>query len=127
MRNRTTALRTTTATVPAIGHNNPPAPIGDPRPRVASPRVALRLGYASPRGRPAGVRVFMGRDLSRKRSERNVSSSRAMAILVRAAASQCKLGNMIAQTKSNCASLHLCCMNETCKTTLVMSARYKVV
>ena len=30
MRNRTTALRTTTATVPAIGHNNPPAPIGDP-------------------------------------------------------------------------------------------------
>ena len=27
MRNRTTALRTTTATVPAIGHNNPPAPI----------------------------------------------------------------------------------------------------
>ena len=28
MRNRTTALRTTTATVPAIGHNNPP--IGDP-------------------------------------------------------------------------------------------------
>ena len=30
MRNRTTALRTTTATVPAIGHNNPPTPIGDP-------------------------------------------------------------------------------------------------
>jgi hypothetical protein len=30
MRNRTTALRTTTAIVPAIGHNNPPAPIGDP-------------------------------------------------------------------------------------------------
>ena len=30
MGNRTTALRTTTATVPAIGHNNPPAAIGDP-------------------------------------------------------------------------------------------------
>ena len=30
MRNRTTALRTTTAAVPASGHNNPPAPIGDP-------------------------------------------------------------------------------------------------
>lgn len=30
MRKRTTALRTTTATVPAIGHNNLPAPIGDP-------------------------------------------------------------------------------------------------
>jgi hypothetical protein len=29
MRNCTTALRTT-ATVPAIGHDNPPAPIGDP-------------------------------------------------------------------------------------------------
>jgi hypothetical protein len=30
MRKRTTALRTTTATVPAIGHDNPPAPIDDP-------------------------------------------------------------------------------------------------
>ncbi len=30
MRNRTTALRATAATVPAIGHDNPPAPIGDP-------------------------------------------------------------------------------------------------
>ena len=30
MGNRTTALRATTVTVPPIGHNNPPAAIGDP-------------------------------------------------------------------------------------------------
>jgi hypothetical protein len=30
MRNRATALITTTAAVPAIGHDNPPVPIGDP-------------------------------------------------------------------------------------------------
>ena len=30
MRDRTTALKTTIATVRAIGHDDPPAPIGDP-------------------------------------------------------------------------------------------------
>lgn len=44
MRNRTTALRATAATVPAIGHDNPPAPIGDPT-TAAVPRSPASLVF----------------------------------------------------------------------------------